>query len=80
MSRIKGADPANLKGPVARIIEEQEKVWGVKLVPSLIYARRPSVFRANTNMRNSLNVDEHIPHSLTTLLNRRVASLNGCPA
>jgi hypothetical protein len=44
----------------------------------LVYARRPSIFRGARGMWQGLDASGLIDGQLQALLNRRVASLNGC--
>jgi alkylhydroperoxidase family enzyme len=60
------------------ILEAQRKVWGAPLLNHLIYARRPSIFRAARAMWGGIESSGLIDASLRALINRRVAYLNGC--
>ena len=62
----------------ARVLEAQRAHWGAPLVNHLVYARRPDLFRAARGMWTGLNRDRVLDEALVALLNRRVASLNGC--
>ena len=44
----------------------------------LVYARRPSIFRGARGMWTGIDGSGLIDGTLGALLNRRVASLNGC--
>lgn len=78
MSRIPGVDPESTEGYVRRVFGAQTKSWGGPLLNHLLYARRPRLFRAVRGMWGSLNCDELLPQGMVALVNRRVASLNGC--
>ncbi len=78
MSRIDGIDPADASGYVARVLEAQRTTWGAPLANHLVYARRPDLFRAVRGMWSALDKEGLLGESLVCLLNRRVASLNGC--
>lgn len=78
MSRIDGIDPADASGYVARVLEAQRQSWGAPLANHLVYARRPDLFRAVRGMWGALDKDGVLGEALVCLLNRRVASLNGC--
>jgi hypothetical protein len=47
-------------------------------VNHLLYARRPSIYRGVRAMWSGLDASGLIDGKLQALLNRRVASLNGC--
>ena len=48
------------------------------LLNHLVYARRPSIFRGARGMWTGMDASGLIDGELTALINRRVASLNGC--
>jgi hypothetical protein len=78
MARIVGVD-TNSVGPAERkVFSRQVDEWGVTLEPYEIYARRPSVFHAVLGMWDGLKLSGLLDRKLTTLVNRRVAALNGC--
>jgi hypothetical protein len=52
---------------------------GGPLLPHLVYARRPTIFRGARGMWAGLAGSGLIDGALQALVNRRVASLNGCP-
>ena len=62
----------------ARVLEGQRKVWGAPLNNHLIYARRPDLLRGVRAMWAALNRDQILDPALVSLVNRRVAALNGC--
>lgn len=79
MTRVQGVDPAHLSDDyTAKVLEAQAKAWGAPLSNHLVYARRPSIFRGARGMWAGLDGSGLIDKALTALLNRRVASLNGC--
>ncbi len=51
---------------------------GATLKPYEIYARCPSIFLAVVGMWEALATSGLLDGTLTTLINRRVAALNGC--
>ena len=60
-------------------LEEQRKLRGAPLYPYLFYARNPAFFRAAQGMWAALQQETtRVPAALRALLNRRVASWNGC--
>jgi hypothetical protein len=79
MARIDGVDPRRVgEDYIARVFEAQAKAWGAPLLNHLVYARRPTIFRGARGMWTGLEGSGLIDKKLTALLNRRVASLNGC--
>ena len=79
MSRIDGVDPSEATGEIKAVFESQTKKWGAPLLPHLVYARRPTIFRGARGMWAGLAGSGLIDGALQALVNRRVASLNGCP-
>ncbi len=63
---------------VRRVLEAQAKRWGSPLLNHLVYARRPSIFRAARGMWQGLEASGLVDARLQALVNRRVAALNGC--
>jgi hypothetical protein len=61
-----------------KVFAAQTKTWGAPLLNHLVYARRPSIFRGARGMWTGLEASGLIDGTLTALLNRRVAALNGC--
>ena len=78
MSRVDGVNPDRADGYVAKVLAAQAKIWGVPLNNHLIYAKRPDLFRAVRGMWTGLDKDGILGPALVALVNRRVASLNGC--
>lgn len=81
MARIEGVDPNNVPGDdgyIRRVFEAQAKKWGAPLLNHLVYARRPSIFRGARGMWTGIDASGLIDAKLQALVNRRVASINGC--
>jgi len=78
MARIEGADPNMVEPYIKRVLEAQAKKWGDVLHNHLIYARRPSIFRGARGMWGGIEASGLIDGKLQALVNRRVASINGC--
>ena len=78
MARIEGADPDAVEPYVKRVFEAQTKKWGAPLLNHLVYARRPSIFRGARGMWGGIEASGLIDGRLQALINRRVASINGC--
>ena len=79
MARIEGVratDPGDEY--VRKILDAQAKHWGAPLLNHLVYARRPSIFRGARGMWTGIDASGLIDEKLKALINRRVASLNGC--
>ena len=79
MARIEGVEVESVSDEyTARVLAAQAKTWGAPLVNHLVYARRPTIFRGARGMWGGLEASGLIDTKLVALLNRRVASLNGC--
>jgi hypothetical protein len=78
MSRIPGVDPAKVDPATKAVFEAQAKRWGAPLLNHLIYARRPTIYRAVRGMWAGLEASALIEGALAAIINRRVAGLNGC--
>ncbi len=76
--RVEGVDPLNAEPPVQAVFQAQEKKWGRPLFNHLLYARRPSIFRGVRAMWSGIDASDLIEGRMQALINRRVASLNGC--
>jgi hypothetical protein len=78
MARVKEVDESRIDKYTKQVFEAQAKKWGAPLLNHLIYARRPSIFRAVRGMWTGLDASGLIDGKLQALVNRRVASINGC--
>jgi hypothetical protein len=78
MARIEGVDAGKAEGYVKQVFDAQTKKWGAPLLNHLLYARRPSIFRGVRGMWQGLEGSGLIDGRLQALINRRVASINGC--
>ena len=78
MARVANADVATADKYIKTVLEAQAKDWGGPLLNHLVYARRPSIFKGARGMWTGIEASGLIDPSLRALLNRRVASLNGC--
>jgi len=76
--RIKGVRPEEADAYARRVFEAQKEKWGAPLTNHLVYARRPTIFRAARAMWQGLDGSGLINPSLVALVNRRVAAHNGC--
>jgi len=78
-TRVPPLDIEGLPDDLRKTLEEQRKLYGTPLYPYLFYARNPAYFRAAQGMWTALQQDtKRVPGTLRALLNRRVASWNGC--
>jgi hypothetical protein len=78
MARVEGVDPGRTEKRVRAVLEAQAKRWGGPLLNHLVYARRPTIFRGVRAMWGGLDASGLVDPRLVALLNRRVATLNGC--
>jgi hypothetical protein len=78
VTRIDGVDPDRAQGPIRAVVEAQIKKWGAPLLNHLLYARRPTIFRGVRAMFSGLDSSGLIDGKLISLINRRVAAINGC--
>jgi len=76
--RIVAVDPETIDRQIDAVFEAQRKSWGAPLLNHLLYARRPSIFRGARAMWTGIDSSGLIDPILRALINRRVASLNGC--
>ena len=78
-TRIPPLDADTLADDMREALEEQRTLRGAPLHPYLFYARNPAYFRAAKAMWAALQQEtKRVPVTLRALLNRRVASWNGC--
>lgn len=78
MARVSNADPAKVDRNIRAVLDAQAKKWGAPLLNHLVYARRPSIFRAVRGMWSGIDASGLIDARLQMMINRRVAFLNGC--
>lgn len=78
MARIADVNVEEADKYITNVLEAQKKTWGAPLLNHLLYARRPSIFRGARTMWGGIEASGLIDASLRALINRRVASLNGC--
>ena len=77
--RIEGVNPEEAGDAyVRRVLKAQAKRWGSPLLNHLVYARRPSIFRAARGMWQGIEASGLVDARLQALVNRRVAAHNGC--
>jgi hypothetical protein len=78
MARVEGVDPGRTDKRVRAVLEAQTKRWGGPLLNHLVYARRPTIFRGVRAMWGGLDASGLVDPGLVALVNRRIATLNGC--
>jgi hypothetical protein len=78
MARVADANIETADKYTQTVLEAQAKVWGAPLLNHLVYARRPTIFKGARAMWAGLDGSGLIDPGLSALVNRRVASLNGC--
>jgi hypothetical protein len=78
VTRIVGVDPARAQGQIKAVFKAQTRKWGAPLLNHLLYARRPTIFRGARAMWSGLDSSGLIDGRLLSLINRRVATINGC--
>jgi hypothetical protein len=78
MARIDGVVPDAVDDGIRAVLDAQARKWGAPLANHLLYARRPSIFRGVRAMWMGLDASGLVDAKLVTLINRRVAALNGC--
>jgi alkylhydroperoxidase family enzyme len=78
MARIEGVNPEDVETYIKKVFDAQTKKWGAPLLNHLVYARRPTIFRGARAMWTGIAGSGLIDGALQALINRRVASINGC--
>ena len=78
MARVADVNVEEAERYIQNVLEAQQKSWGAPLLNHLVYARRPSIFKGARAMWNGIEASGLIDAGLRALINRRVASLNGC--
>jgi hypothetical protein len=73
-----GINPDEADHYAQQVFEAQTKTWGAPLLNHLLYARRPSIFRGVRAMWTGIDTSGLVDSGLRSLLNRRVAAINGC--
>jgi hypothetical protein len=76
--RIEGVEPESTEPRIRAVLDAQAARWGAPLRPHLVYARVPVLYRSVRGMWAGLDQAGLVDAKLHALLNRRVASLNGC--
>lgn len=78
MARIEDVNKNEVESYVRHVLDAQAKRWGAPLLNHLLYARRPTIFRGARGMWTGIEGSGLIDGGLQAMINRRVASINGC--
>ncbi|MGA7670838.1 MAG: hypothetical protein WBW04_10490 [Nitrolancea sp.] len=78
MMRVNGAGRDDVEDAIQAVFDAQAAKWGAPLLNHTLYARRPPIFRGVRAMWSGLDRSGLIDGKLASLVNVRVASLNGC--
>ena len=78
MARVAGVNTKEADRYTKGVLDAQSKAWGAPLLNHLLYARRPSIFKGARAMWTGIEASGLIDPALRSLINRRVAFLNGC--
>jgi hypothetical protein len=78
MARIEGVNPDHVDGSIRAVLDAQGRQWGAPLLNHLVHARRPTIFRGVRAMWSGIDASGLLDVRLRSLVNRRVAALNGC--
>jgi len=76
--RISPVDADTAEGALKEIVDGNRSKWGKLLLPYLLYARSPALFKGTMAMWAAVWSFEKIDAQLKALVNRRVAWWNGC--
>lgn len=76
--RVNAVDHDDVDESIKKVFDAQTKKWGAPLLNHTVYARRPTVFFGARAMWEGLDRSGLIDGALASLVNVRVASLNGC--
>lgn len=79
MTRIKALDRDDVGPEVQSIYDRDERVFGIVLNPTRVFAYRPPILAASKALNRSVSQDATVPESLRSLVCLRVAMLVGCP-
>ena len=78
MARVADVNTEEADRYIKDVLDAQSKAWGAPLLNHLLYARRPSIFKGARGMWTGIEASGLIDAALRSLINRRVAFLNGC--
>ena len=78
MARVADVNTQEADRYIKDVLDAQSKTWGAPLLNHLLYARRLSIFKGARAMWTGIEASGLVDAALRSLLNRRVAFLNGC--
>ena len=78
MARIEGIDPEQADPASQAAFAAQTQRWGAPLLAHLLYARRPTIYRAPRAMWGGLDQSGLLVPAPVALVYWRVAAMNGC--
>jgi hypothetical protein len=76
--RVEGAKRDEVDEEIGSVFDAQARKWGAALLNHTLYARRPTIFRGVRAMWEGIDHSGLIDGALSSLVNVRVASINGC--
>ncbi|HYB95796.1 MAG TPA: hypothetical protein VEC39_12530 [Vicinamibacterales bacterium] len=76
--RLEPVSLEHVEPRIRAVLDAQAARWGAPLINHLLYARVPAIFHAVRAMWGGIGAAGQIEEALQALVNRRVASLNGC--
>ena len=79
MPRISEIEEAGDDPVLTQIFERERTAFGDLLNPTKIMAHCPPILRAAKMLGASIEQSGQLPKTLLSLVNFRVASINGCP-
>ena len=79
MARIREVTPAEASPEVKEIFDAQVEAYGFVLNTARVYANCPPILRGTGQMAAAIDKSGLIDAGLKTLVNLRVAQINGCP-
>ena len=78
MARVADVNTETADRYIKNVLDAQSKAWGAPLLNHLLYARCPTIFKGARAMWTGIEASGLIDNALRSLINRRVAFLNGC--
>ena len=78
MARVADVNTETAERYIKDVFAAQSKAWGAPLLNHLLYARCPTIFKGARGMWTGIEASGLIDNALRSLINRRVAFLNGC--
>jgi alkylhydroperoxidase family enzyme len=79
VSRIPPLDPDSAPAELAELLDEQRRLWGAPLTPTLVMGHCPPLVRGARGLGIALEKSGRLAPALRDLVSLRVAQLIGCP-